>query len=52
MPAYDFECPKCGNIEEYLDRGEFEEPWCDECRVEMRKLISAHAFTPGQWLKD
>lgn len=45
MPRYDYQCPKCGKVQEEIHRmNETPEVKCSECGVPMKKLIGAPAF--------
>lgn len=53
MPAYDYECEKCGKKETLIQRmSEKKSPLC--CEQEMNTLIGATAFVlkGGCWAKD
>ena len=52
MPLYEFECPKCeGKREEVIKLDDLYahsgNVVCDECKVYMRRIMSAPAFTFG-----
>ncbi len=45
MPIYEYECSKCGNIEEAFQK--MSDPplkECGECRGELKKLVSHSSF--------
>ena len=42
MPIYEFECPKCGNIDEMLlDSKDIERIYCSKCHGQAAKVMSA-----------
>ena len=46
MPLYEYECPKCGQIEEVFSRmnGEHELPNCGSCGTAMERKYSTFSF--------
>lgn len=55
MPIYEFECTKCGNKFEKLQRMDAPDPFCpvEDCLSDTRKLISAcnHELKGNGWYK-
>jgi putative FmdB family regulatory protein len=45
MPIYEYECDKCGRREEVFHRiTDPMEVECDQCQIQMRRLISKSTF--------
>jgi len=54
MPIYEYECPKCGHIQEELILTENDIPKCVECGSNVKRIMSAGNFIlKGKgWAKD
>jgi putative FmdB family regulatory protein len=54
MPIYEFECKECGNASQQFQSYTDAFPTCEDCKKEMKKLISKTSFSlKGRgWAKD
>ena len=44
MPLFDYECIQCGHTFELIQSSDKDNPECEKCRGETRRLISKSSF--------
>ncbi len=56
MPIFEYECKKCGKVEEILTvkMSDYSKPDCIDCKVPMRRIVSKSNFhlKGTGWFRD